>query len=44
MKNKVILATLLLIAFLFFIYFHFLKENKTSEAGELVVSTLYLKI
>jgi len=31
MKNKVILATLLLIAFISFVFYHFFKENNVSE-------------
>jgi peptidoglycan hydrolase CwlO-like protein len=31
MKNKVILATLLLIAFLSFVFYHFFKEDNISE-------------
>ncbi|MDK2949179.1 MAG: hypothetical protein PWQ56_344 [Patescibacteria group bacterium] len=32
MKNKVILATLLLIAFLSFVFFHFFKEDNDSKS------------
>ncbi|MFA5228380.1 MAG: hypothetical protein WC446_01310 [Candidatus Paceibacterota bacterium] len=35
MKNKVILATLILIAFLSFVFYHFLKEDNVSEIKKL---------